>query len=210
MLNDALRRTQEQVELWKTRGVGGTRVFTPHRVTHPTVQWLKPVPSSVDFDSLSWYVDASQIDETTGCAARFGVGAVAVSPLGELVAAVRAVPPAHVRSIPSAEAWAISLVFTETPSRRAVYTDCNANLAVLARGRLWATSGKRAAARIWVSIFNAIDGDEGQAGAVTWMPALKSQAQIGVAKKSNGEHITAVDWLANMAVDELAKPLLAP
>ena len=130
------------MELWKTRGIGGTRVLTPQRETHQVIQWLNPIPSAVDFDSLSWYVDASQIDATTECAARFGVGAVAVSSLGELVAAVRSVPPAHIRSIPSAEAWAISLVFTETPFRHAVYTDCKANLAVLARGRQWATSGK--------------------------------------------------------------------
>ena len=33
----------------------------------------------------------------------------------------------------------------------------------------------------------------------------KAQSQIGIATKSNGRALTAVDWLANMAVDELAK-----
>ena len=38
----------------------------------------------VDFASLDWYVDASQIDAFSEDAARFGIGAVAVSMLIEL------------------------------------------------------------------------------------------------------------------------------
>ena len=105
---DAMTRTHEQLELWRTRGIGGTRVFTPPRQTDPTIQWLKPIPNRVLFHKLDWYVDASQIDASTEEAARFGVGAVAVSQSGELVAAVRAVPPACVKSIPSAEAWGMA------------------------------------------------------------------------------------------------------
>ena len=99
----------------------------------------------------------------------------------------------------------MSLVLAVTPTRRSLHTDCKANVTMLASGRQRATAGKRAVPRIWVSIFNSLDDDSPQAESVVWMPAHRSQAQIGIATKSNGMPITAVDWLANMAVDELAK-----
>ena len=96
-------------------------------------------------------------------------------------------------------------MLASTPARRSLHTDCKANVTTINGGRQRATAGKKAAARIWVSIFNAIDDEQSQADAVVWMPAHKAQNQIGIATKSNGKPISAVDWLANMAVDELAK-----
>jgi hypothetical protein len=52
--------------------------------------------------------------------------------------------------------------------------------------------------------FGILD-DEFQPDYIAWMPAHKSQCQIGKVLKSNGEAMTALDWMANRAVDELAK-----
>ena len=121
------------------------------------------------------------------------------------MAALRGIPPISVKSIPAAEAWAISVVLRATPARRQLFTDCKANLAVLARGKQWATSGKRASASIWRSIFSALDEDPDSIQNIKWIPAHKSRSMIGVAEKSDGVPINVVDWMANMAADELAK-----
>ena len=91
------------------------------------------------------------------------------------------------------------------PAWRAIYTDCKSNLAILARGKQWATSAKRAAARVWRSIFHVLDDDPELAEKIIWLPAHKTRQQIGVATKSDGIPISALDWLANMAADEIAK-----
>ena len=101
---EMLTRTAGQVELWRTRGIGGTRVFTPHRSDDPTIEWIKEPDDHELPEHLDWYVDASQIDARTDAAVRFGIGAVATNRNGDLVAAMRGIPPRHVRSIPAAEA----------------------------------------------------------------------------------------------------------
>ena len=202
---DIAAKTQHQRELWQTRGLGGTRVFVPQRQEEEHIEWLKQVPDDAVYHELDWYVDASQIDARTESAARFGIGAVAVNTRGDLVAAMRAVPPRRVASIPSAEAWAISAVLQATPARRTVYTDCKSNLAILAKGKQWATDGKRASARTWQSIFHSLDDDQSAIDAIVWMPAHKTRAQVGTVNNSNGLPINIVDWMGNMAADELAK-----
>ena len=117
-------RGQNCTELWQTRGIGGTRVFVQPRQTEETVRWIIPIPDSANYQELTWYVDASQIDtEGEAAAARYGVGAVAVSPRGELVAAAYAVPPVYIDTIPAAEAWALWLVLSCTLTRKQVITD---------------------------------------------------------------------------------------
>ena len=139
---DISTKSQLQRDLWRTRGIGGTRVFVPQRQTDELIEWIKMPPEDTEYQMLDWYVDASQIDAKTEAAVRFGIGAVAVNQRGDLVAAMRATPPSRVTSIPAAEAWAISAVLQVTPARRRVYTDCKSNLAIL-RGRKWATDGKK-------------------------------------------------------------------
>ena len=80
------------------------------------MEWLKPIPDDAEYQELDWYVDASQIDVRIDSAVRFGVGAVAVDQQGRLIAAMRAIPPRRIQSIPSAEAWAISAVLQATPA----------------------------------------------------------------------------------------------
>ena len=202
---DIFTRTQLQRDLWRTRGIGGTRVFVPQRHTDERVEWIKMPPEDIDYQVLDWYVDASQIDAKTETAVRFGIGAVAVNQRGDLVAAMRAIPPSRITSIPAAEAWAISAVLQVTPTRRRVFTDCKSNLAILARGRKWATDGKRVNARTWQSIFHSLDEDQAAIDAIVWMPAHKTREQVGKVVKSDGSPVNIVDWIGNMAADELAK-----
>ena len=57
------------------------------------------------------------------------------------------------------------MVLQATPARSCLYTDCKSNLAIVARGREWATSAKRANARTWAAIFMALDDDPDAASA---------------------------------------------
>ena len=79
---DAKSRTQQQLELWMTRGIGGTHVFLHKKSAAALLEWIKPVPPTADLAQLSWYVDASQIDAKHDATARFGFGAAAVTPKG--------------------------------------------------------------------------------------------------------------------------------
>ena len=98
------------------------------------------------------------------------------------------------------------MVLASTPARRRVFTDCRANLALLQAGREKATSAKNKAARVWNAIFSALDDWSGtDTEWLVWMPAHTSRHQINVATRSDGQLLSSLDWLANMAVDELAK-----
>ena len=146
--------------LWQTRGIGATRVFIPPRQTEATINWLRTLRPDAEEAKLTWYVDASLIDGKLPGACRLGAAAVATDDRGHLMAAVSAVPPAFVRTIGEAEAWAVWLVLNSTATRRAIYTDCRANLTIASRGRQWATHAKRPYARVWNAIYAAVDDDE--------------------------------------------------
>ena len=103
---------------------------------------------------------------------RTGAGFAAVDDKGKLVAYGWGIPPPHINTIPGAEAWTVSLVLRNTLSRKAIITDCLGNVRMYQRGRLIATDGKRPLARIWNSIFNAIDNcDDTNALKLHWMAA---------------------------------------
>ena len=97
-------------------------------------------------------------------------------------------------------------MLSETPARKRVYTDCLANVKTLKGCEQAATDGKKKMARVWCGIFAMTDEDESASTDwLVWLPAHKSQHHIGVAKKSCGTAMTSLDWMANAAVDELAK-----
>ena len=206
--NGSLDATDAQRSTWQTRGIGAVRIDVGARSDDGWVHWLKQVPSYVDMATIDWYVDASQIDAQDDRSARYGAGLVGVDTRGCLVAAAYGCPPRHVDNIPAAEAWAIWLVLANTPTRRTVHTDCQSNLTLLRSGARNGVKASNRNARVWGSIFAALDGDEGTAW-LTWMPAHTAKASIGHAKKSTGEHMRAIDWLANRAVDALAKAAAA-
>ena len=182
-------------------------MFVKPRDDSAKVNWLRHPAGHTPFHQLDWYIDASQIDAgEEAVAIRFGVAAVAVNSIGELEAAVYATPPDFIRSIPAAEAWGLWLVLSTTPARRRVFTDCRANLSLLVAGRDRTTSAKNKAARVWSDIFHALDEPQiTDPSWLVWVPAHTSRQRIGEAFRSDGSKLSALDWLANMAVDELAK-----
>ena len=88
------------------------------------VVWVVPLPEDANEAGLTWYVDGSLIDSFHRDMARLGVGVAAVDDFGTLVAAAYARPPAWIRTIPAAEAWALWLVLATTVRRKRVVTDC--------------------------------------------------------------------------------------
>ena len=84
---------------------------------------------------------------------------VAIDPAGRLVAAAWARPPAWIGSIPAAEAWAVAEVLRSTPCRRALITDCLSNLKLAQGGKARACAPTCANARVWSSIFSAVDDE---------------------------------------------------
>ena len=213
VLNPLMYASQAAMDLWRTRGIGGFRIFVPGRSTEGEVQWLITPRSHVDPATLDWYIDASLVDGTLGPCARYGAAGVAVDDRGHLVAAWKGVPPAYVDSIGEAEAWALATVLLETPARRRVLTDCKANLDFLAAGHTAATASNMRGARVWRTIFAALDREQPSGDDtylhdndwLVWLPAHKSKDGIGKCLKSNGECLNCVDWLANATVDRLAK-----
>jgi hypothetical protein len=122
-----------------------------------------------------------------------------------LVAYGYGVPPWWVDTTPGAEAWALNIVVTATVGRKQVFTDCLGNLSTLKRGSTWATASNRRYARIWGSTFSALDGNNNDGRWLIWIPAHTAKKQIGVATRSDGVHISALDHKANWLVDEPAK-----
>ena len=114
--NALLYSSQQALSLWRTRGIGGFRVFIPNRPLEGRIQWLMTPKSHVDPASLDWYVDASLVDGTLGPCARYGVAGIAVDMRGHLVAAWKGVPPDYVQSIGEAEAWALATVLSRRPA----------------------------------------------------------------------------------------------
>ena len=113
-------------------------------------------------------------------------------------------PPAKIKSVPGAEAWALWLVLSTTTERKQIVTDCLGNLQKLRRGRAWATAPSRAGARVSNLIFHMLGGCEDHSWLV-WMPSHCNKEQASQKNKSDGSVITLLDLRANDAADALAK-----
>ena len=114
---------EAQKSMWQTRGIGVYRIKRPRLVQDEWLQWLKTPGPYVDDGSLTWYIDASQIDDDFDLTRRFGYGIIAVSKTGRLEAAALGAPPAYVGTISQAEAHALAMVLENTVSRGQVVTD---------------------------------------------------------------------------------------
>jgi len=117
-------------------------------------------------------------------------------------------PPAWVPNAAGAEAWAFLVVVEMCACLPHVVTDCKGVRDLLCAGRVSATAHTRPLARIWKSIFHALDDvdDPDRYGSkLVWMPAHGAIHTIGSVTKSNGAVITSIDWRANRLVDALAK-----
>ena len=101
--------TEEKKLLWQTRGIGAFRIFPGDRVCEKSLTWVKRLADHHDDASLSWYVDASQVDGEDRNIVSFGFGILAMCPNGKLVAAAYGHPPPCVSAISQAEAHAVAV-----------------------------------------------------------------------------------------------------
>ena len=126
---------------------------------------------------------------------------------GQLLAYGRG-QPHWCRTAAAAEAWALCTVVTQSPLLPSMRTDCQALITTAAAGIRTATEPRKALARMWILICNALDGEIQQLGdnsSLIWMPAHTALHSIGVALDSQGAPITALIWRANHIVDALVK-----
>ena len=157
---------------------------------------------------LRWYTDGSMKFGPTWELRRTGCAIVVVSEAGDLVAYGSAVPPPWIRTAAAAELWAVMLVLSSTLSPPGIRTDCWSILAAAADGAAKASQATRMLAQVWSRIEVLLDGDLTSlvtSGQLSWMPAHGTVASIGVARRSDGLPITAVDWRANRLADAIAK-----
>ena len=92
-------------------------------------------------------------------------------------------------------------------ARSCFWTDRKAVLDTSKSGRQSATAASVELARLWKLIFAAFDDYDKPHEQVNlaWMPAHTGDADVGVARLSNGEILTKRDRLANDAADHPAK-----
>ena len=113
-------------ELWRTRGIGAFRVHRHQRSSDETLVWLRQLAQHEDEGQLTWFVDASQIDDDFDATRTFGFGLIAVTPSGRLAAAARGNPPGYVATIAQAEAHAVTIALEATTSRAAIFRTASA------------------------------------------------------------------------------------
>ena len=207
-----LQRRQRAKIAGKLCTAAWTRGFWPLRaqdVPRPpeeeTFTWVKRPPDGC-VDGVV-YTDGSLIDGLPaygGLCGRLGWSFVAVNLLGRITAAAHGSLPAWVTSVYGAEVWALLMAASCAFPGTAFRTDCLVALRVFLRGPARATAGRSYYARLWASLFAALD-DTGAATDILWMPAHTGPSHIGTAVLSDGSLMTRTDQMANNRADELAK-----
>ena len=191
----------------QNRGLLALQVPIPVPAEDGWTRWLMGAPDQLPHDAR-WYVDGSFIDGPSPYTGRTGFGAVAVSSDNEILAMVHGSPPAWVINAAGAEGWALLVVLRATVAPPTVTTDCLGVVDQIARGFGDATSARRPLARLWKLMAVALDNlipEDWPHGRLKWMPAHRSRAAIGTARRSDGEFVSYIDWRCNRLVDALAK-----
>ena len=148
------------------------------------------------------YLDGSFRDGPTEDLGRTGWGFISYDADGIIRAAAFGVPPPWIRSIHGAEMWAVFAALRCSLPGGIYRSDRKAVVSTFAAGRAQATTASDEHARLWDMIFTACDDGDTQ---LVWMPAHTSAADVGRARLSNGDLLTARDRAANDAADTLAK-----
>ena len=195
---------EQRKNLWRTRGIGAFRIF-PHAVPQTeSLRWIKALHPAEDESALSWFIDASQLDDDHDRTRVFGFGIVAVTEHGRLAAAASGCPPPYVSTIGQAEAHALAIVLESTSCRKAIFTDCLSNVRLAQGGSGKALTCVWRSARTWQRISMACDG-ELMALPLKWVPAHRSWEQTCRDANSAQPDLTPLQWQCNRAVDALAK-----
>ena len=201
------RLTEDQRRHLLTRGL----------LAHPPVEF----PQSPQ-DTMSWtiypedgvlqsgwivYLDGSFRDGPSEIIGRTGFSFIAYDGEWRVRAAACGVPPPWIKSIHGAELWALFAAARLALPGVAFRTDRKAVLDIFQAGRKEATASSVELAHLWAAVFDAFDDYEDPSASVdlAWMPAHTTAADVGVARLSNGEFLTARDRAANDAADHLAK-----
>jgi hypothetical protein len=195
--------TAGALELLETRGIAVVRANIPPARQEEVIHWGKKLAHDINEADVTWYIDGSLLDGPREVLGRTGAGFAGVLDSGQLVAYGHATPPKWICTIPGVEAWAFTLILRHTFSRKSVITDCLGNVHALDRGMEWASDPCRPLARLWKPIFE--DPGHTGPGMLAWMPAHTAASAVGVAKRSDGTILTAVDRRANALVDGFAK-----
>ena len=195
------------MELLKSTGLLTIKVPKLEPLEKDTFRWYSNAPDVTRSD-LTWVLDGSALNSKWHTLATYGFGIVVISNVGDLVAWGGGRPPAWVDSASAAEAWALATATSLSPWEPRIITDCVGLLRTAELGEKAATKGSRQLARTWTVIaghlahdLNAMVRDK----RLRWMPAHQGIGAIGVALKSDGRPITALEWRANRLVDAIAK-----
>ena len=149
------------------------------------------------------YLDGSFRDGPSEELGRTGWGFISDDTEGMIRAAAFGVPPPWIRAIHGAEMWALYAALRCSLPGGFFRSDRKAVVDTFMAGKRQATSAGDEHARLWEMIFATCDSvDPPQ---LLWMPAHTSAADVGRARLSNGQVLTAKDRSANDAADTLAK-----
>ena len=199
---------ERRADLLRTRGLLVLSIPRPALQREDVaIRWLSEPPDAERSD-LRWYTDGSLRYGPQWELRRTGVAVVVVSAGGDLLAFGHAVPPPWVRSAAAAELWALLLVARAAGQLPTVVTDCRALLTTATAGTARATDPRRLYAHVWRQITVALGvdvADLAASGRLCWMPAHGAAHTVGVARRSDGGVVTALDWRANRLADALAK-----
>ena len=184
-----------------TRGLAVLDLPVPAANQEEALRWIIAPDDGVVVGGV-WYIDGSMIDGRYAGLARVGFGVLAVAADGRILAAGFGTPPAWVRTVPGAEAWAIfvALRFSVAPS--GVISDCLGAVSTVAGALCYAVSAKHPLARLW-SMVRCTLAEE--AVRLAWMPAHLSAKSAVSRIRSDGVAVSPQDWRGNRLVDALAK-----
>ena len=199
-------------ELLLTRGLLDVRVAAPPAPAGDTLIWLHGDPADLPAD-VTYFIDGSLYEGGREFGRRTGFGVVAVSAEGDLLAYGCGVPPAWVRDVAGAEAWAFVAILRVSPDVPRTTTDCMGVVKAIAAGATRLTAAACPLARLWRQVFGILADmgrDPADVHCLRWMPSHTSPGSIGHVLTSDGTLLTPLEWRANRLADWLAKSAAEP
>ena len=155
--------------------------------------------------SLRYYIDGSVLFASTSYAAA-AAAVIVVDQQGTLVAIGSVLLPSTVTAAAEAELYALVLLCQTVVCLPIIYTDCLSVKRSLDKSPQLLCSSNSAHAALWTRLLACCDGTFDRLRAkLCWMPAHKTQSQIGHVFKSNGNVVTFTDWRGNRLADAVAK-----
>ncbi len=190
--------------------VSTTRALFPsllHLTTHPpteeTFEWVVAPADGSGSVVGTVYSDASAVDNRHHDLRRLGWSFVVLDGEGQIIAIACGRPPAWIRDVPGAEAWALLQALTRALPGTVFRIDCLLVTVGMQRGRRWATSAQRPLARVFGLLHSA--ADDFPPSAFVWMPSHKGKSSVGRVRLSDGSFLTERDRRTNDIADHHAK-----